>query len=86
MRSMVAKYAGRCTACAQPIGKGDKIAHAGRGATYHEACAASRFGLDGTQLPQEPAPVGQAYQSTARRFRTLPRGKCIDAPCCGCCD
>jgi hypothetical protein len=30
--------------------------------------------------------VSQAFERYGRAARAVPRGRCIDAPCCGCCE
>lgn len=80
LRAMTARYPGTCSTCAEPIKPGDDIEHAGRGLTYHAGpCAADR---DVTATPAPKRPAARRYRS---RYVSAYRGRCEDAPCCGCC-
>lgn len=85
-RILDARYSGACAACSGRLAVGDRIAHGGRGQALHPACAAAG----------DVSPVGNRRRSRSRRvheFRTSSgwvgyqnaAGRCIDAPCCGCC-
>jgi hypothetical protein len=39
MREMIARFAGSCRGCGRAIKAGERIAHAGRGRSYHAGCA-----------------------------------------------
>jgi len=72
-RILTARFAGRCRVCPDPIVAGDTIVHAGRGVTFHQACASG--GAAVTTVSTSSGWVGT---------RNV-RGRCEDAPCCGCC-
>ena len=73
---MTARYAGTCGTCTGPIAVGTEINYAGKGRTSHATCAV--------------VPAGQAAvsrrRSSSRYTAWDRRGRCEDAPCCGCCD
>jgi hypothetical protein len=63
--------AGTCEAGTRTISAGERINYGGPGAVSHAAC--------------EPiSDPRRRYQGASRRYGY--RGKCEDAPCCGCCD
>lgn len=77
-RTMTARYRGTCLTCAGTIIPGDEITYAGRGLTYHAGeCADNR--------DPDAAPTSRRGRSTGRRYVSTYRGRCEDAPCCGCC-
>lgn len=70
---MIARYRGRCASCNGAIQRGTEIVYdRSRRSAYHPDCHAS--GVD--------------YVLNGNRevisFKNR-RGRCIDAPCCGCC-
>lgn len=90
LRRMTARYAGTCTTCNGTIRPGDEIEHAGRGLTYHAGTCAEQHDPDATPAPSTSS------RRRGRRVHTVrtssgwvgyqnARGRCEDAPCCGCC-
>lgn len=77
VRVITARYTGTCGKCKEPIAKGSQINYGGKGRTSHEAC-----GPVDTAAPVNGYNRRSAYYGTNSRGR----GKCEDAPCCGCCD
>lgn len=90
MKTMTAKYAGKCRACGEPINPGDPINFYGKGHAEHCDC----------EDPGNPAHLHPDDSSDDRRlarngltvirtsggtFTQNSRGRCEDAPCCGCC-
>jgi hypothetical protein len=71
MSTMTARFPGTCRACPEPIRPGDLIVHIRRGATYHQDCSGR------TRVNTIRTSGGTFYRNT--------RGRCEDAPCCGCC-
>ena len=71
MKTMVARYRGRCFVCQGRINKGDLIAWEAKRAS-HPQCAGSES-------------VAIMFADGSRMWRNR-RGRCEDAPCCGCCD
>lgn len=67
---MNAKYAGRCAATGKPFNAGDLI-------DYNKAKKRA-------VLVAENKPIEIRFASGATFYRNA-RGRCIDAPCCGCC-
>ena len=67
---MNAKYAGRCAATGKPFNVGDLI-------DYNKARKRA-------VLVAENKPIEIRFASGATFYRNA-RGRCIDAPCCGCC-
>ena len=67
---MNAKYAGRCAATGKPFSAGDLI-------DYNKAKKRA-------VLVAENKPIEIRFASGDTFYRNA-RGRCIDAPCCGCC-
>ena len=67
---MNAKYAGRCALTGRPFNAGDLI-------DYNKAKKRA-------VLVAENKPIEIRFASGATFYRNA-RGRCIDAPCCGCC-
>jgi hypothetical protein len=67
---MNAKYAGRCALTGKPFNAGDLI-------DYNKAKKRAI-------LVAENEPIEIRFASGATFYRNA-RGRCIDAPCCGCC-
>jgi hypothetical protein len=97
-RSMVAKYPGTCRRCAGPITPGQTIRWAGRGASWHLAAECTGPNADAGDRTSQgatedeprgwtPGDTGTYYgpSSAPRASRRNARGRCEDAPCCGCC-
>src|SRR5215510_14252030 len=91
-RTITAKYAGRCRRCNGAIVPGSRIRYAGRGMTYHLSAE-----CPGAGEAREPAfaaadraalaggvSIARNYQGEVIAYRNA-RGRCEDAPCCGCC-
>jgi hypothetical protein len=74
MTTMTARYRGICACCTGPIRKGQAIVYDRdrRSAFCSPACAESDV-------------VVTRFASGATTFRNR-RGRCEDAPCCGCCE
>lgn len=89
-RTLTARYPGTCQRCRRPIAQGDVIRYGGPGRTYHLADACP--GPAGPELADELADElarpehGSPRPFYGRRNTTRARGRCEDAPCCGCCD
>lgn len=71
VRVIVARRADTCRECSQPIEAGSKINYGGPGAVTHETCR---------PLARTRTRYG------VRGGRSATGRRCIDAPCCGCCD
>jgi hypothetical protein len=67
---MNAKYAGHCALTGKPFNAGDLI-------DYNKAKKRA-------VLVAENKPIEIRFASGATFYRNA-RGRCIDAPCCGCC-
>ena len=97
MKTIVAKYPGRCIKTGAVIRPGDTILWHGRGraelagaptipaelaASDPDAAAAA-----GRYLAQSIARgVSDIWRSGGREYYRNKRGRCEDAPCCGCCN
>lgn len=92
---MTAKYRGRCDECRAPIAKGARILYQGRGnPVLHAHCAEAVAAGPDDYSNINPA-TGARMSNNARVVVTRfagggtitrnSRGRCIDAPCCGCC-
>jgi hypothetical protein len=98
MKTMTAKYPGTCKRTGQPIRVGDTINYYGRG---HVELANDSHDPDVDEYREGGFPPSQATLANDRRLarRGLSvtrfssgavvtqnsRGRCEDAPCCGCC-
>jgi hypothetical protein len=67
---MNARYPGKCSATGRPFSAGDLI-------DYNKATKKA-------VLLAENKPIEIRFASGATFYRNA-RGRCIDAPCCGCC-
>jgi len=72
---MLNRYAGTCEHCNGPVAaKAGTLRRVGRGwQVAHLACA------------DEDAPAVTVVQTSGGTFYQNRRGRCEDAPCCGCC-
>lgn len=108
MRTMTARYPGKCSRTGAPIRPGDLIVYVGKGRAYlsdlvpavdpdlslarsidpeladgdPEASAhAGRYLRQSLQRG-----VSHVWNSGGKEFYRNRRGRCEDAPCCGCCN
>jgi hypothetical protein len=94
IRTIVARYAGRCRRCGGSFPAGARIRWGGRGRAYHlsddcngeAAPRRARGPIDSTPgaLASYLDPKGVFSVDGTRIGSVGPR--CEDAPCCGCCD
>lgn len=97
MKTMTAKYPGTCTACGEPIQRGDTINFSGRGQAAHYDCDCPHTapgedesaGLEPGTLANDRrlsrSGLSVARFSSGAVMTQNSRGRCEDAPCCGCC-
>lgn len=101
MKNMIAKFPGTCAACGEPIQRGDNINFFGRGHAEHAVCRnasddTSADHCEDTAAGFEPGTLANDRRLarnglTVVRFASGAvmtqnrRGRCEDAPCCGCC-
>ena len=72
MNTMTARYPGQCAAnCGRPIARGDLIVYVRRGKSYHQDCSGRN--------------EVHTIRTSGGTFYRNARGRCEDAPCCGCC-
>lgn len=89
-RTITARYDGTCRRCSTPIHAGTRIRFGGRGMTYHlSAECPAGAGVATAAFPQDAAiadrvSVARNYRGEVIGYRNA-RGRCEDAPCCGCC-
>ena len=97
MKTMIAKYPGTCSACSEPIKRGEPICFFGKGHAEHQHCAQENGAQDEDAVAGlEPGTLANdrrlarsglsvtRYASGYVSTRNS-RGRCEDAPCCGCC-
>lgn len=92
-RLMDARYPGDCAGtCGRPIERGQRIAYGGRDDVWHPYCAAavdSKATNGGRSDRGRGRGRGRSGVTTFRTsggtFYRNARGRCEDAPCCGCC-
>lgn len=97
MKTMLAKYSGVCRACGKPIAPGDSINFFGRGHAEHVGCCVRLEPRDEDAFAGlEPGTLANDRRLAKRglsvtRFASgavhtqNSKGRCEDAPCCGCC-
>ena len=85
MKTMTARFPGTCARTGAPIAPGDLIDYHGRGRSILRARASANFDAGANpqnsdlQLAVDHLVIGgQSYYRNRR-------GRCEDAPCCGCC-
>ena len=76
IKIMRAKYPGRCSRTGAPIRPGDEIAYDTATRTAYITCEDDA---------QEINTITLNDQGRYRTFTRNARGRCVDAPCCGCC-
>jgi len=82
-KTMLAKYRGRCALSGAPIYPGDEI-------TYDTAtkkaflCEPGDCSVTGAYLGQKKR-VSDVFSISGQEYYRNKHGRCIDAPCCGCC-
>jgi len=108
MKTMTARYPGKCARTGAPIRPGDLIVYAGKGRAYlsdlipaidpdlalarsidpdlasSDPDAASHAGRYLRQSLERG--VSHVWNSGGRELYRNRRGRCEDAPCCGCCN
>lgn len=97
MKTMIAKYPGTCRACGNAICRGDEINFFGKGHAEHSACLDETqranedeaAGLERGTLANDRRLARRGLSVTRFSSGTVvtqnSRGRCEDAPCCGCC-
>jgi len=98
MKTMIAKYYGICASCQQSIHKGSKIVYdrSSRSAVHYECASEENRKDEDEAAGLEPGTLANDRQLAKRglfvvRFASgevmtqNSRGRCEDAPCCGCC-
>jgi len=82
-KTMLAKYRGRCALSGAPIFPGDQI-------TYDTAtkkaflCEPGDCSVSVAYLGQKKR-VSDVFSIGGQEYYRNKHGRCIDAPCCGCC-
>ena len=82
-KTMLAKYRGRCALSGAPIFPGDQITYdtATKKAFLREPGDCS---VTGAYLGQKKR-VSDVFSIGGQEYYRNKHGRCIDAPCCGCC-
>lgn len=87
-KEITAKFKGRCIGCPNPVLPGQAILFHGKGRSEHVECGLYNDDLDGVPFDRgygNPVRVHVTrFNSGATQIRNT-RGRCEDAPCCGCC-
>ena len=74
IKTMTAKFNGRCSRTGAPIRAGELIEYNTRTRTASK-----------TRFLEASSYVSYIYEIDGREFYRNKAGRCIDAPCCGCC-
>lgn len=98
MKTMQARYPGRCAHCGETIKRGDTICFFGRGHAEHQECSQEHTEqhCEDTAAGLEPGTLANDRRLAKRGLTVVrfssgevmtqnSRGRCEDAPCCGCC-
>jgi len=99
MKTLVAKYKGVCQICERAISPGQSINYHGKGRVEHVECSDAddeesanedeAAGLEPGTLASDRRLARQGLSvirfSSGAVMTQNSRGRCIDAPCCGCC-
>lgn len=88
MKTMTARYPGYCAQTGARILPGDTIDYHSRGRSILRARAgagASRPDLDAPDIRPSDVGVSDHIVIGGQSFYRNKRGRCEDAPCCGCC-
>ena len=108
MKTMTARYPGKCSRTGAPIRPGDRIVYVGRGRAYLSDLIPAvdpdlslARSIDPELADTDPdaaahagrylrqsleSGVSHVWNSGGREFYRNRRGRCEDAPCCGCCN
>ena len=108
MKTMTARYPGKCARTGAPIRPGDLIVYLGKGRAYLSDLVPAvdpdlslARSIDPELAESDPDAAAHAgrylrqslergvshvWNSGGREFYRNRRGRCEDAPCCGCCN
>jgi hypothetical protein len=79
LKTMRAKYPGKCSRSGARINPGDFI-------IYNTANKTAELEPDADRMTYTTSPrVSDVYSIGGREFYHNKKGRCEDAPCCGCC-
>lgn len=90
-KRMIAKYSGKCSHSGAPIYPGDEIIYdtVTRKAFFTEPgdCRVMDSGSSylATRTKTKKIYISDVFNVNGREFYRNKQGRCIDAPCCGCC-
>lgn len=80
LKTMRAKYPGKCSRSGARINPGDFI-------IYNTANKTAELEPDNDRMTYTTSPrVSDVYSIGGREFYRNKKGRCEDAPCCGCCN
>ena len=90
---MISKFDSRCASCGQRIKRGESINYYGRNTATHSDCEApcedTLAGLEQGTLANDRKLAHSGLTvvrfSSGETMTVNSRGRCEDAPCCGCC-
>jgi hypothetical protein len=91
LKTMTAKYRGRCSITGAAINPGDDIVFdtVSRKAWFNEPGDCQVEAAAGPYLAArtrtKPGYISDVYSVAGREYYRNKQGLCIDAPCCGCC-
>lgn len=97
MKTMISKFNGTCRDCGARVSRGAEIVYHGRGAGITcAACAGQDASTEDERANLEPGTLASDRRlarqgltvvrfSSGESMTRNSRGRCEDAPCCGCC-
>jgi len=89
-KTIILKFAGKCYDCGASLAPGTKAKWYGRGRVYGLDCHAAPAGLSRNksgELVDKNGHIGWvATMSDGSEAYQNYKGRCEDAPCCGCCN
>jgi hypothetical protein len=88
LKTITAKYRGKCSISGAPINPGDQITFdtVSRKAYFSEPGDCQIESAAGPYLAaRKPRYISDVYSIAGKEYYRNKQGLCIDAPCCGCC-
>ncbi len=87
-KTLTAKFPGTCRRCGEAFPKGATIRWSKGAGSYHlaaECGATSGATVTPERSTADDSTVSDHFETGGRSYYRNKRGRCEDAPCCGCC-
>ena len=79
------KYEGKCRECGAALAAGETAYWYGKGKVYGIGCHSAPKGKDAWRRKLTRENPGLIILGNGTEIWQNPKGRCEDAPCCGCC-